>query len=236
MAYAKIVTGQYVTLNQQPASLSDRVLARLIDYVVLVAYIVALISLFSYIPALEDIPLVVLGLILPIPLYHLLMELFNHGQSVGKMAMGIKVVNVDGTSPGLSAFLLRSILAIVDITFMGIGLVSIVLTSKSQRLGDLAAGTMVVKSRMPYVPLPDYGFVMNGYVPSFPEAADLSMRQVEVISRVLYYKKPDRPKMINLMVKKIQQTMGIMPQATTEEEFLYTLLNDFSFYCSTIEA
>lgn len=241
MANTKIVTGQYVTLSQMPASLGDRVVARLIDYVILIAYSIVVGILIYDMNLYENMTrnafvAVLLTLYLPVLFYHPVMELLHHGQSVGKTVMHIKVVNEDGTSPTLSGYLLRFILTPIDIEFGGFGLVSIVLTKKSQRLGDLAAGTMVIKTKTPYVVLPDYSYTMDGYVPTYSEAAELSLNQAELISRVLNNSKPDHYELVNRLALKIQQTLGVIPQAGTQEQFLYTMLNDYSYYCSTIEA
>ena len=145
-----------------------------------------------------------------------------------------RVVNADGTSPTLGGYLLRFILSPIDL--LGLGLVSIVLTQRGQRLGDLAAGTMVVKTQAPYIALPDYSYTMEGYVPTYAEAAELSLNQAELIHRVLGYNKPDRPDLVNRLALKMQQTLGIVPQGGTQEQFLATMLNDYGYYCSTIEA
>ena len=241
MANTKIVTGQYVTLSQMPASLGDRVVARLLDYIIVIAY-GSIVGITIWEMNLSDLlsrnafVAVILALYLPALLYHPLMELLHHGQSIGKMVMHIKVVNEDGTSPTLSGYLLRFLLTPIDIELGGLGLVSIVLTKKSQRLGDLAAGTLVIKTKTPYVVLPDYSYIINGYQPTYTEAAELSLNQAELISRVLYYSKPDRYELVGRLALKIQQTMGIVPQTGTQEQFLYTMLNDYSYYCSTIDA
>lgn len=241
MANTKIVTGQYVTLSQMPASLGDRVVARLIDYVILIAYSIVVgiivwdLKLYDVMSRNAYVALM-LALYFPVLFYHPVMELLHHGQSIGKTVMHIKVVNDDGTSPTLSGYLLRFLLTPIDIELGGLGLVSIVLTKKSQRLGDLAAGTMVIKTKTPYIILPDYSYIVNGYVPTYSEAAELSLNQAELISRVLYYTKGDRYELINRLALKIQQSMGILPQSGSQEQFLYTMLNDYSYYCSTIEA
>lgn len=241
MANTKIVTGQYVTLSQMPASLGDRVVARIIDYVILIAYSVVVGIIIWDMQLSQEMTrnafvTLILALYLPVLFYHPIMELLHHGQSIGKTVMHIKVVNEDGTSPVLSGYLLRFLLTPIDIELGGLGLVSVVLTKKSQRLGDLAAGTMVIKTKTPYVILPDYSYIVNGYVPTYTEAAELSLNQAELISRVLYNSKPNHYELVNRLALKIQQTMCIVPQTGTQEQFLYTMLNDYSYYCSTIEA
>ena len=239
MANTQLVTGQYVTLSQMPGSLADRVLGQLIDNIVLIAYIVVVSIVISNPPVYDmdgnAFAVLIIVLYLPVLLYHPLMELLHHGQSIGKTVMHTKVVNVDGTSPTLGGYLLRFILFPIDY-FLGLGLVSIVLSKRAQRLGDLAAGTMVIKTKAPFIPLPDYSYTMEGYVPTYSEAAELTMNQAELIHRVLNYNKPDRLNVVNRLALKMQQTLGIVPQVGTQEQFLATMLNDYGYYCSTIEA
>ncbi len=239
MANSQLVTGQYVTLSQMPGSLADRVLGQLIDNIVLIAYavVVTMLIMNTQINELGNnaFAAVIIALYLPLLLYHPLMELLHHGQSIGKTVMHTKVVNVDGTSPTLGGYLLRFILFPIDYA-LGLGLVSIILTQRAQRLGDLAAGTMVVKTKAAYIPLPDYSYTMDGYLPTYSEAAELTLNQAELIHRVLTYNKPDRYQLVDRLALKIQQTLGIVPQSGTQEQFLATMLNDYGYYCSTIEA
>lgn len=238
MATNRIVTGQYVTLSQIPGSLADRVLGQLIDNIVMIAYSVVIFFVIyeNNLITMSDNAFMALlmALYLPVIFYHPLFELLHHGQSIGKTVLHTRVVNEDGTSPTLGGYLLRFILSPIDM--MGLGLVSIVLTKRGQRLGDLAAGTMVVKTKAPYIPLPDYSYTMDGYVPTYAEAADLSLNQAELIHRVLSYNKPDRYQLVNRLALKIQQTLGIVPHGGTQEQFLATMLNDYGYYCSTVEA
>lgn len=78
--------------------------------------------------------------------YPVLFEIFRHGATPGKKAMGLRVVNDDGTPVGWSASLIRNLLRYVDFLplFYGFGLISMLLHPDFKRLGDIAAGTRVV--------------------------------------------------------------------------------------------
>ncbi|MBA56112.1 MAG: hypothetical protein CMK89_16800 [Pseudomonadales bacterium] len=78
--------------------------------------------------------------------YPVLFEVLNHGQTPGKKAMGIAVVNDDSTPVSWSASIVRNFLRIVDFLPMGYitGLVSMTLNKDFKRIGDLAAGTVVI--------------------------------------------------------------------------------------------
>ena len=79
--------------------------------------------------------------------YYALMEGYR-GQTVGKMLLGIRVVREDGGGgvPGFKAALIRSLLRVVD-GLLGylVGFVAVVASEKNQRLGDMAARTLVVR-------------------------------------------------------------------------------------------
>src|SRR5262249_16919415 len=76
---------------------------------------------------------------------------WNRGRSVGKLAAGLRVVRVGGDAEGFLTAAVRNFLRIVDFlpAFYVVGVTSILATSRNQRLGDLAAGTIVVRERRP---------------------------------------------------------------------------------------
>lgn len=131
------------------APIYKRLLAWLVDIVIVYSY-VYLMMRFA-IPSIsmssaESTVFVELFIMLPALFYHLLSEFFGNGQSAGKKLLGIKVVDVDGKEPSLSQYLLRWVLRLIDMgVTMGMGaLLSSIFTVKHQRLGDLAAGTVVI--------------------------------------------------------------------------------------------
>lgn len=83
--------------------------------------------------------------------YFILLEWLGNGQTIGKRMFGLRVIADDGAPASFTAVLIRNLVRIVDFlpSFYGIGLLAIVLSSRSQRLGDLAAGTFVVRAPRP---------------------------------------------------------------------------------------
>ena len=83
--------------------------------------------------------------------YFVLLEWLWQGQTVGKRLYGLRVIRDDGAPAGFVAVLIRNVIRIVDFlpAFYGLGLLMIIGTSRSQRLGDLAAGTYVVRAPRP---------------------------------------------------------------------------------------
>lgn len=79
--------------------------------------------------------------------YPIAMEAFSGGQTVGKRALGIAVVRPDGTPIGFLAATIRCVVRVIDALpgVFTVGLVAMLATDRNQRLGDLAAGTLVVR-------------------------------------------------------------------------------------------
>ncbi|MCR4852501.1 MAG: RDD family protein [Prevotella sp.] len=239
MADKNIVTGQYVRIAQTPASIWERIVARIIDYVIVFIYLIGYFYLlanldYSFSSNME----IVFGFILflPVLLYDFLWETFNNGRSPGKFLLGMRVVKADGSMPGMGAYLMRWLFSLVEGPMMGgIGLLPMLLSEQTQRFGDLAAGTMVIKKAKYHaleVSLEEYNYLTPNYRPSFPQAADLSERQVEVIDNTLSSFSSDRMERISLLAVKVKQVLGIdIP--TNDERFLYTVLHDYYYYDMT---
>jgi len=122
-----IVTPEAVALDFRIAAIASRSLAYLIDFVIqLVAFIV----------------LVVVGC-------PAAMETLNGGRTIGRMALGTRVVTVEGAPIRFRHAFIRALLSIVDhiLTLGGVAIITAMLTKRGQRLGDLVAGTMVIRER-----------------------------------------------------------------------------------------
>ncbi|WP_051296227.1 RDD family protein [Eisenibacter elegans] len=163
MKTLKITTSQNVDLEYRLASIADRILAYLIDMAILWAYIYVLIyGMFGLIYLLASsatgdnqtimtdfyplILIILVILLLPALLYNFWMETFFNGQTIGKMATKIYVISQDGNKARLSQYFLRWILGLVDFSLFGlVGLITALVTAHQQRVGDLVAGTIVIK-------------------------------------------------------------------------------------------
>lgn len=236
MAESTIVTGEFVRIHQTPASVGERLIALVIDYFTITVYVITVFTLLNDLRLSGDteFALSMFVVILPAIFYAFLCESFNHGQSFGKQVMNIRVVKLDGSTPGVSAYLLRWLLFPIDFILSGgIGLLSVLLTKHSQRLGDLAAGTMVVKERnyrKIHVSLDEFDYLTKDYRPVYPQSADLSLEQVNIITRTLEIRDKDRKRRISLLANKIKETFSIISRGETDERFLRTILRDYQYY------
>lgn len=115
--------------------------------------------------------------------YPLLFEYFRGGQTPGKKAMGIYVLNDDLTPLSFSSSLIRNLLRAADFLplFYGFGFLSLFVTNKFQRLGDLAAGTLVAYKRTDEMqPLPES---VQGYAPPVELTQEESSALIEFYLR-----------------------------------------------------
>lgn len=79
--------------------------------------------------------------------YDIIFETLNRGRTIGKITVGIRVVRAGGAPVGFITSSVRNLLRIVDFlpAFYAVGMISVLATQRNQRLGDLAAGTLVVR-------------------------------------------------------------------------------------------
>lgn len=236
MAESTIITGQFVRISQTPASIGERILALVIDYFLIVLYVystAALLTEFRF-PWSFSLLFFLCIIYLPVLGYPFLCETFNHGQSIGKRLMNIRVVKADGSTPGISSYLLRWLLLPIDGPVTGgMGLLAILLTRNSQRFGDLAAGTMVIKEknyRKIHVSLDEFDYLTQNYHPVYPQSADLSLEQVNVITRTLESNAKDRTRRIMQLARKVQELLSVTPRDGNQEKFLRTVLRDYQYY------
>ena len=241
MSSIRVHTAQNVTLEYEIASLGDRLVAAIIDYVILGAWAV-LCALLLIIPVVSGSsvskssfgPLAVLVMFLayaPLVFYNLVCEVFFNGQSLGKKARGIKVMRLDGTAPSIGDYLLRWLLRIIDLQFAGlVAIISIAASERGQRLGDLAAGTTVVKVR------PNAGFEttlgslgsLAGYQVVFPQVAVLADHDVALVRQLLQQARArGNYEVLNQTANKVKQLTGIQTDLQ-DEPFLKTVLRDYA--------
>jgi uncharacterized RDD family membrane protein YckC len=230
----RIQTTQNVDIEYELASIGDRILATLLDYVFFLAYflIIVLIGSITDGAAYESTALMVLAG-LPILLYDLLCETFFQGKSFGKMIMKIKVVMLDGTQAGFSAYLLRWLLRIIDMrVFSGaIALIAIIANGKGQRIGDMAAGTTVIKMKQK-VTINDtiLNRVQPEYTLVFSEVSKLSDTDIAIIKEVMVVSlRSGNEEAIAKLAMKTKEAMGVtnnMPDV----QFLSIVVQDYSHY------
>jgi uncharacterized RDD family membrane protein YckC len=160
----EVETPDHIVLRYDLAGAGNRGFAAVLDF--LVATAIALTGVVVVVatgasassgfillggPAVSGLALLVTLLL--IWAYFIVLEWLWNGQTLGKRAFGLRVITEDGSPAPFTAVLIRNLLRLVDFlpALYGVGVMVIVLSPKSQRLGDMAAGTYVVRAPRPRV-------------------------------------------------------------------------------------
>lgn len=246
MSEIAINNSQNVNIIFNSASIGERMLAFLLDSGVKMAYFFIIYIIFILIFDINYLfnhldnwsVMAIVGLIsLPTVLYTLVSESLMEGQTIGKRAMNIKVIKIDGYQASFGDYLIRWVFRIIDVLLMSgvIAILSIIISKKDQRLGGIASGTTVVslknKVNISHTILEN---IQENYQPTFPQVIALSDNDVRIIKENFHkaYALNDK-KMIQKLCFKISEVTKIdLESASTEThtEFIKTVLKDYNFY------
>ena len=147
---ASTVTPEAVQTNADVAGVGSRTIALIVDTMIQIALLIPVlfIPLSNGLGGTAETVVVALVVFVVLWFYYPAFEWSWRGQTPGKRYQGIRVVRTDGQPAGLAPILVRNLVRIVDVMLLPfLALISMVITKRSQRLGDLAAGTMVVRER-----------------------------------------------------------------------------------------
>ncbi|MFN0035326.1 MAG: RDD family protein [Saprospiraceae bacterium] len=237
----EIRTTQNVTIEYELAGLRERALAWLLDAAIVVFgyYLVLIVGVLIVGDGGDMWWGVFFGVVLFLSyfLYNIFFEISRRGQSPGKMALGIKVVRIDGKEPEWSDVTLRALLQLVDSIFcLGVvGGLLIKTTAKAQRLGDMAANTTVIKLQST-----TYAFRLadilsissiENYQPVYPQVRNLSERDMifvkTALTRLGTYPNQAHEDLVEDLVTRLMPLIGVEQRPFNRVEFLRTLLKDY---------
>lgn len=238
----KIKTAQNIDVDYELAGIGDRTLARAVDYAIfLIAYIACMmvIGILS-LQATESgrfsgsnaylIPIIVwLALCV---LYDLVCEVFLNGQSIGKRSAKIRVVSINGARPTIGQYLLRWIFRVLDfgITFGACAIVSVAVSKNRQRVGDMVAGTAVVKlptelkfNNLVFAP------ITEEYETQYAAASQLTDEDVVLIYDVIKnFNRTRNSELVYRLAVKIKRHLNITtPDTINEYQFLEIMVQDY---------
>ncbi len=220
---AKFITNQNIELKLELAGLGDRILAFMIDGAIIVSYAMMIVGIIG----ISDDVLISI-LFLPIMFYSLAFETLSNGQSPGKKARNIKVVRLNGGSPTFANYLLRWLIRPIDILLNGaVAIASIIMTKNGQRLGDLVAGTTVVKATR-RVQFSDIKSVKKeSHEVQFPQVRRLNDRQINLIRKALQTRRDGHNgEGVTELANKIKEILQITTDLP-DVKFLYTIISDY---------
>ena len=239
-----VITSQHVTIKYQAATVAERLAALLLDFFFAGAYFFAITyTLFRIIniEILFDNEALNYTLIflfwLPAFAYHFLFESMLGGRTPGKMILKIKVTNIDGSTPGIGAYFLRWILMFVDFYLISpvVGGAFIVFSNYHQRLGDMAAGTIVIKTNQSILLNLDdsYYDFPDDYQPTFINVDRLTEGQAVFIMKLLIEPKKSFAveNSVSELANKVKTLLNVQP-GMKDRQFLETVLRDYNYYAS----
>lgn len=256
MSIIQISTAFNIDLEFEIAAFHKRLFAYMIDFFILIIYLFSMkyVLYAGFSMTLKDnMGLDILIISLPMFLYSLAMELWMNGQTIGKKLMSIRVISLDGGEPTFGQFLLRWITKFFEWPFLfgyvffsldalfgyiiltgmlGIAVViTITVTRKNQRLGDLAAGTVIVdtKSAMSVADTVFMNVNNENYKVLFPEVMRLSDSDINTIKTVLTQaRKRNNIDMCNRVEAKVKEVLSIKSEMYAPD-FLEKLLEDYNY-------
>ncbi|MFF4276804.1 RDD family protein [Streptomyces sp. NPDC001536] len=163
---SELVTGEAVALELRPARLPSRALAVLLDLLVgVIVYVLVTIALVASTASLDEAAQFAVSLasfVLIMVGGPIAVETLSRGRSLGKMACGLRVVRDDGGPIRFRHALVRGGIGVIEIllTFGVIACIASLVSARGRRLGDVFAGTLVVRERVPVA--------HNGFLPPPP--------------------------------------------------------------------
>ncbi len=236
-----LTTTQNVVIEYPAAKVLERIVAGILDVLIIFIlssfFIYILSSLFDAFEADAVVGYFVAMLpVLIIILYHTLSEVLANGQSLGKKALGIRVVRLDGQKAGFREALLRSLVLFLDLVFSAgvLGILMIATSRRRQRLGDMAANTVVIKSNPPK-PFSLENIVkiksLDDYEPQFPNVIQFTEADIlqvkETLSRYQKYRNDAHRKAFSEMIKRLMILLEIKKWPDQPVRFVKTIIQDY---------
>lgn len=224
---------QGINLQYSIATSGERVVAYIIDFFVMVITIL-LFSLIGSVMDISETALAVFCILPPLLLYIPLMEIFNDGRTLGKMAVGLRVVRIDGRPVNVYDYLMRYFFRFLDIAF-GFGAIAILTISASprgQRIGDLLADTTVIQTKQGRVSLKRILSLgkLKSHEAKYPQVATLSEEQVVYVKKVLDESRGSKNQahadLLQMLASRIRSTLQIEGE-TDDKKLLETVIKDF---------
>ena len=194
-----ILTGEGVLLEASPAAFASRMLGGFIDAA---AYVVGTIAVVSVVGALGANPdaysgkiFTVLGLVVVLVIVPTTIETLTRGRSLGKLAMGMRIVRDDGGSVTVRHAMVRALVGVFEL-WLTLGVVAIITSAvhpRGKRLGDMLAGTYSARVRgrkavAVTIGMPPqlYGWAATADIARLPDGLALAVRQFLGRARMLH--------------------------------------------------
>lgn len=241
MAKIDVSTTQNVTIQYETAGFLLRFIAWLIDSSVLGILFGVIIYMFislDWFNTNSERAFTIIGGILFLLryLYSLLIEIFTSGQSIGKKIVSISVIKLNGNALNTNDYLIRWAYRTIDfgMTFFSVGTISILMSEKNQRLGDMIANTTVIKLKPERIVtlndlqnLPDKA----DYVPKYPQVTQYNDEDMLALKNLLIryqqYQNDTYAEILRNTVSTVKQQMDIEELRINDVVFLREIISEY---------
>ena len=190
----ELITGEAVALDLRPTGFVLRAAGGAIDLIAywIVFYLLIIVTItvisnlgsmdLNLIPAVIIVLLVLCGMVIPV-----VVELLSHGRSLGRLAVGARIVRDDGGAIGLRHAALRGMVGFVELflTLGGFAMLIAIFNPKAKRIGDFLAGTYSQHERIPRYKAPIYGVPMA--LAEWATTADVARMPDALSRRIAHY-------------------------------------------------
>jgi len=244
MQTIRITTPQNIDIDYEIAGIGERIVARLIDMGLFILILFSGLIIAGITGSMgSELTITVLIIIYAIMFvfYDLICEITMNGQSFGKRIMKIKIISLNGARPTLGQYMLRWLFRIVDfsLTFQACGLICAAVSDKTQRLGDIVAGTTLIKTH-PRTTIDTLAFtpVAENYVPVFNDVTQLKDHDIVILQEVINtYVKTGNTEIVYSAARRIKELLAITQQVKMDDlRFLQTILKDYSHISAQADA
>lgn len=228
----EIRTAHNIVVYFELAGLLDRVLSTVVDLIIIFIFSWVLIVI-GFSVGLNNLTVSLVFLF--VAFYHLAFEVFNAGQSPGKMLCKIKAVNMRGIPPNPSEAFQRWVFRMLDVTMSMGALAGLFITSspKNQRLGDLMSGCTVIKLKKDAdVPLDRVLRIQDREREIlYPQVAQYTEKDMllikDVLQRSSMFKNESTRQAVRSLSKKLEQELSITEKRKDKKAFLEDVLKDY---------
>ncbi|RNE56789.1 RDD family protein [Cryobacterium tepidiphilum] len=225
---AELLTGEAVALDVRPAGVILRAAGAIIDWITYLGIYLGLALLIAWLigdaldPALSA-ALSVFGLVVAILIVPIVVETVTHGRSLGKLAIGARIVRDDGGAISLRHSVIRALVGVLEIfmTFGGLAAVVGLLSARSKRLGDLLAGTYSQHERVAGAADAVYGVPVQltawshtADVATLPDA--LGRRIAQFLRQATHLTAESRTRLAQALAAEVSAYVSPLPDAPAE--------------------
>jgi uncharacterized RDD family membrane protein YckC len=241
MKTVDVVTSHNISIDYEAASVVNRGIALFLDLLIIFVYSIIMSIILGSMGLgwrAQELSVILSYIMvgLPVMFYSLLFEFLLKGQTPGKMAMGIRVVNLNGENASLGDYTLRWSFKIIDFwfSFGAIGALFISTTEKGQRLGDVLAQTAVVRNKPEQIysirdilNIKDRSKHEPTYLNAYKFTDEDMILIKNAITRVKKYPNEPHKQLIRDLASKAAELLKLEDVPKKKLTFLKTLLQDY---------